>query len=319
MKIESRSTRDQLVRDAIFLVMCMGMAGYFALDGWVRYPAANLRWAAQKLPVRPSGLATNPRARERDLKRIVDGMTVEQVAQSLGPPTLDLPRELSYIGKQITAFVSFDEQGKAVGVRTAATVANLPENQIQANVTKSRVERVKEGMSEDQVGELLGTPVLVREQRTLWYIGPVAYREFRIERGKVRGASETQGQIQAAEHSEGDLLLQKIIAVVVGLAAVYGAFRLWRTLAIHVVVDDTGLSCSGRSIPWQAMTGLRTDQYKDKAWVDLEYQEGGVERTIRLDSYLIRGFDQVITAICDRKGFQSPLTASRPEDTGKPS
>jgi hypothetical protein len=299
--------------------MCIGMAGWFGRDGWLSYPAKNLQWAAQKLPVCPSGLAANPRARESQLRRIADGMTVEQVAQSLGPPTLDLPHELRYIGKDITATVKFSEQGKAMVVRTAATVADPPANQIQVNVTKSRVELVKEGMSEDQVGELLGKPVVVRARRTVWYIGPAAYRELHIEDGKVSGASEAQSQVQVAEHTEGDLLLQKVIAAVVGLAAVYGAFRLGRTLAIHVVVDDAGLSYGRKKVPWQAMTGLRTDQYKDKAWVDLEYQEGEGRHEIRLDSYLIRGFDQVIAAICDRKGFQSPLTSSRPEDGGTPS
>jgi hypothetical protein len=315
MRIESGSTRDQQVRDAIFLIMFVGMSAWFGIDGWVRYPAKNLEWAAQKLPVQPPGLRADPLAVKRNLSQITDGTEMARIKQLLGEPSLDLPRELKYVGREVTAAVSFDEQGRVAAVKTAVTEAAVPEAQRQVNVTRSRIDLVKEGMSESQVTDLLGQGGFVRD-RTLWYIGPAAYGEFRIVAGRVSGKPE----IQFEDHrSEWSILLQKLLAVVVGLIGLYGAVRLWRTLRMHVVVDETGLTCCGTHVPWGAMTRLRTDEYKDKGWADLDYLDGGQERSLRLDSYLIRGFNPIVTAICDRKSFPSPLAPPPPGQADRPS
>jgi hypothetical protein len=85
----------------------------------------------------------------------------------------------------------------------------------------------------------------------------------------------------------------------------------------RVVLDDNGLSYNRLHIPWEAMTGLRAKDYSRKYWVDLEYTAGDVTRSLRLDSFHIQQFNEVLAAICERKGFPSPVEASGPkEDTG---
>jgi len=39
----------------------------------------------------------------------------------------------------------------------------------------------------------------------------------------------------------------------------------------------------------------------------------GREDTVRLDSYHIARFDEIIGAVCERKGFESPLRARQAE------
>ncbi len=55
------------------------------------------------------------------------------------------------------------------------------------------------------------------------------------------------------------------------------------------------------------MKALETEMFDKKGWVDLVYDENGAERDIRLDEYHLARFDEVIDAICERKGFRNPL------------
>ena len=64
-----------------------------------------------------------------------------------------------------------------------------------------------------------------------------------------------------------------------------------------MVLDDSGLRYNGRHVPWEAMTGLRTDDYTRKGWVYLEYTAGGVTRSLRLDSYHVEKFDEIVNAM----------------------
>ena len=97
--VESGSTLDQRIRTGIFLLMCVGMGGWFAYDGWVGYPAKNLAWwADHKLPRRPENLSTNRLATKANLGRIGIEATPEQIRQLLGEPTLEIPRTLTYAG-----------------------------------------------------------------------------------------------------------------------------------------------------------------------------------------------------------------------------
>jgi hypothetical protein len=311
MPIDSGSTLDQRIRTSLFLLMCLAFCGWFGYDGMVSWPAENMKWASQKLPQRPENLKPNPLARSKNLLQIETGSTVEQIRQLLGEPSLELPRTLTFVGREVTATVSIDDQGKVAATRTSPTEAGTEEKRLGILVTKARVELIEKGLVESAVRQLLGEPASVRD-RTMWYIGPAAYGEFRLVSGKVSVAPEVQ---ESTHRSEQSIQLQKVIAVVVGVLALYALSKFWAALRMRVVVDDTGMSYNRRLITWESMLRLRTDQYQDKAWVDLDYRDGASERSLRLDSLMIQRFAEIMQAICERKGFILPSRSSGSDES----
>lgn len=305
--IESGSTLDQRVRTGIFLLMCVGMGVWFGYDGWVGYPAKNLAWwADQKLPRRPENLSTNPLATKANLSRIDIGTTPEQIRQLLGEPALDMPRTLTYAGTEVTVEVKIDGNGKVLDVQLTPVQSGKSPQNPGVLVTRLRAEMVKAGTTEDAVRSLLGDPASVRD-RMICYIGPAAYAEYQIVDGKVA----TKPVVLQNDHrSESSILWQKAIAVCVGAVAIYALLKFWAAIRLRVLVDDEGMTYNGRRISYDSMTRLKTDQYKDKAWVDLEYRDGAAVRMLRLDSLVIQRFNEIMRVICDRKGFILPSRSS---------
>jgi hypothetical protein len=122
----------------------------------------------------------------------------------------------------------------------------------------------------------------------------------------------------STQHSEGDIRLQKIIAVILGAVSLVLAWNLYKTLTTSAVLDEQGLTINGRAISWEAMQELRTDQYREKGWVDLVCEVAGRRQEQRIDSYHFERFKEMITAICERKGFVSPLQSGDDNQAGDP-
>jgi len=61
------------------------------------------------------------------------------------------------------------------------------------------------------------------------------------------------------------------------------------------------------------MIKLKTDEYLNKGWVDLIYQKSDRLKKFRLDSYHISRFKELIQALCERKGFVTPLVSAKSE------
>jgi hypothetical protein len=124
--------------------------------------------------------------------------------------------------------------------------------------------------------------------------------------------------VRELEPNEGDIFIQKVLAVVLAILTVFVAVKWLRIVTLNVKVDESGLTFRNRHIPWDAMTGLETDEYLDKGWLDLIYTQDGREELQRLDSYHIQRFKDVVQAICERKGFTLPKPpSSGPTDSDR--
>lgn len=156
-----------------------------------------------------------------------------------------------------------------------------------------------------------------------WWVGPAMYVALdpNYEQQDPKTGT-TMRFLQIAEppsgSREGQIRNQKWFALGVFVAAGLVALRLLRLMSRRTVLDEAGLHCDGRHIAWDAMTGLRAQDFDRKYWMYLEYTDKDVTRSLRLDSLHIDKFNAIVTAICDRKGFTNPLKPAAVADEAEP-
>ncbi len=311
MHIESFSTGERRTRMLIFLTMCTVFSAWFAYDGWKGWPKANLASAMKEMPKEtPSGLKINPQVTAQQLTNIQQHLTrKEPVTQTdltamLGEPAWEQNEELTYTGSQWTAITRLAKD-KVVSVTSAPAENPTPPENTNYLVRPDRLGRVQAGMSREELRELLGKPSKTQE-KTLWYIGPASVAAFPIAGDKVVGEPMIH---KNQDHSESDLFMQKVLAIMLGIGAIFLAIKFVRVLTLNIVLDDDGLHVNNTRIAWDAMTQLKTDDYLNKGWVDLVYKNGDRVQQFRLDSYHISRFKELVQALCERKGFVLPTVA----------
>jgi len=236
MTIKSGTTNDRRNRVIIFLVMCAAFSGWFARDGFQKYPADNLSWARQSLQrmgnvPEPKDLKANPKALKVNLDRVQPGMSLAEVETLLGEPTF-------------------------------------------------------------QDGE------------DYCFIGSASYGWFKIAGDKISSVEEVK---ENTEPSESDIRNQKYLAFIMAAVFIATLIHLIRIMKARVVLDDAGLAIGGKRIAWEHMDSLATKDYKRKGWLDLVYRVGNAKASVRLDSYCIARFGEIVNAICEKKGFASPI------------
>jgi len=178
------------------------------------------------------------------------------------------------------------------------------------------------GMAKAEVLNELGNPLLIRpgvkEENEYWhYVGQYGRLELEVEKtkdpvlGNVISASWEQ---TPADYREDSIKQQKFFFVACTILSLLGAVffvMIWRT---RVIVDDSGLTYNRRTIPWEAMTSLDSGQYHAKGWLTLFYQDNQSQRKLKLDSFKIQAFDDVVDAICEKKGFPNPIPIVEPAE-----
>jgi len=100
MPIRSGTTRERLVRLAIFGVMCSVASGWFLRDAFYAYPRDNAAQARDEFPEIMTELpAINSEVTESVCERIEpDQMTLEEAEQILGKPAFSNNREAYWVG-----------------------------------------------------------------------------------------------------------------------------------------------------------------------------------------------------------------------------
>lgn len=191
-----------------------------------------------------------------------------------------------------------------------------PHPKLAYNYPKEVEAKFKKGMNKADVLTELGKPLLIESpdpnsKVEHWhYIGQYG----RLDLGVRRTTDPNAGTVVTvnweetpADYRHESVRQQKIFAVVCSvlvLAGLIWSIKIWRT---RVVVDETGLTHNRLVVPWDAMTALDSKDYHAKGWLALVYASGGSERSLRLDSFKVDAFDDVVDAICQRKGFVNPI------------
>ncbi len=198
-----------------------------------------------------------------------------------------------------------------------------------ARVTKKNIaERVaplleqKRSLRREELVAILGEPAYEDKDtkpgvERLYFIGPAVRLDVELAGGQLLwpvGPNQWDFS-ESVNRSEASLATQKLLAVLVGLATIVLIVHLFRVLTTRVALDDDGLNYNGKLIPWDRMTGLDAERYRTKGYVTLEYLDGDATRSLRFDSYHVKAFKEILTAICDRKGFANPL--ARPAEAAE--
>jgi hypothetical protein len=163
-------------------------------------------------------------------------------------------------------------------------------------------------LTEADVRAKLGEPAAVvprsdGDGTDAWYVGPAACARLSFVGGKL---SEVK-PLQNINKSEGDIWLQKVLGAVLGIVALGMGIHYYRIMTMRTILDDTGLTAKGRKVAWGEMAELDTSDYNRKGWLDVVYRRDGDTGSVRLDSYHVAGFDEIVQAICERKGFACPI------------
>lgn len=153
-----------------------------------------------------------------------------------------------------------------------------------------------------------------KERRTrvlILFLAPLVFTGWFAYDGWIGYPRDNKVRQQAGaglEHSREDILTQKCMAGGCALAVIAAAVHLVRVLRTRVVLDDQGLRYGRKPvIGWDQMRGLDSQRYEAKGWVALVHQSPSGESRQRLDSYHLAGFEDMVDAICERKGFANPL------------
>lgn len=308
MEIKSGPTRERQIRMSVFFLMCVVFAGWFGYDGKWGYPAKNLEWAREAMPGEAPDFQADPKMMANNLKQLSEGMTVEQLTDLLGEPVFVQPKELKFTGPELEAIVRLDDQGKVISVKTEELNSNNRPERPNLLARADRIARVEKGMPENKLLLELGKPSKVQE-RQLWFVGLATYARIEI----VDGAAKAIEYRENDKKTEGDIAWQKRLAVLLLFVALWVAAKLYSVIRTRATLDDTGLTMNGKHIAWEAMTALKNDKYELKGWLDLVYEVNGTSGELRLDSYHIARFSEIVQAICERKEFTSPLAKPDPE------
>ncbi len=108
--------------------------------------------------------------------------------------------------------------------------------------------------------------------------------------------------------TELDMTIQKIMGFVLTPLGLILVLRLIAMSVRGATLSDSGLQPSGRPlIPFDAMKGWDTTDYRDKGRIQLTYDSGNGDCVYTLDDYKLAAFPLIVAEICNRRGFDNPV------------
>lgn len=194
---------------------------------------------------------------------------------------------------------------------TDEMLANLPVRPTEEDVRRVRAAKPDRETLKKEFGEAL--PPKMDD------VSPIEAERYVSLYGMVTVELSSSGRPDVArmtwqgwEHSPDDIRMQLYMAIGVGLVAFFFLVRTYRAFTLRAEIDEEGMTYGGVRIPFADMVSLR--DYNRKGWVDLYYLTGAGERRLRIDNQKIARFNEIAELICEKKGFENPILATRRED-----
>ncbi len=198
------------------------------------------------------------------------------------------------------------------------TWTDVPENPAEWEATVRRLmerdfsdqdfERLKQsGPSREKIRATLGEP-LPRKRGTIadnveLYV--TRYGLAKVEMDPLGRVNPSKMAFQKWQYSKSEIQGQFYWAIIPLALALVFFWKGFQAARLHATIDEEGMTYGKLRIPMAAMVSLR--DYSPKGWVDLYYQAGDVQRKLRIDNQKIAKFNEIITLLCDRRGFDDPV------------
>jgi len=184
---------------------------------------------------------------------------------------------------------------------------------VYETVNEANIARLKdlkmhsEDNPETAIGDILGGPPSLKTPDAWYYLGPGDVVRFSLRDGRPVEVS-----LPKPPHSATDIRWQKNYAYGLTVLAFAALVYVIRVRTARAVLDESGLTLRSRpTITWDSMKRLDSTSFRKKGWVDLYH--GEPEEPTRIDEYHFARFDEIIDAICARKGFDNPLIKTSSE------
>ena len=187
---------------------------------------------------------------------------------------------------------------RSLGLDETAKLVVKPN--LTADEARRLAQRIAEGAAFDTLAAMLGEPQLARGDDA-YYLGPGGHLRIHQERGRVESVEWRDGV-----HTDTDQVLQRYLGYALGLVGIGLIVRLVRVVMLRVSLTEAGLKITGKPIiPWDAIAAPRAANVKSGRCIELDYTLTDRRGRIRLDDYLVKDFDPVVTALCDKKGVRN--------------
>jgi hypothetical protein len=183
---------------------------------------------------------------------------------------------------------------------------------LTADEARGLTQRIAKGATFETVTTALGNPPLSHGDDA-YYLGPGGNLRVHLERGRVESFEWRDGV-----YTETDQALQRYLGYVLGVVGIGVIVRLVRVLTTRVSLTEAGIKITGKpTIPWEAITALRAANVKSGRCIELDYSIADRRRRIRLDDYVVKDFDAILAATCERAGLPNPyLNETQAEQAG---
>jgi len=144
-----------------------------------------------------------------------------------------------------------------------------------------------------------------------YFVGPYGW-------ARVIFAAESVEKVEwhPAGKSRSEVAIQKLLGIGLAAASLVPLTLLLMMLFSKYQLDDEGLVLPrvGR-IPYDQMIGVDAADFHKKGIVRLRYRDAsGADRTAVLDEEKIEKFDEIVAALCKRKGWLVDADPSEPTD-----
>ncbi len=197
---------------------------------------------------------------------------------------------------------------------TSGEVPKVNPRVTRKNVAALLARAKTEGLVVEDLKAVLGEPAFLEVDREAYWVGRTGWVRFALAGTKVvfdPSHDEADEIWINAKHTENDLMVQLLLGSLTGALMLWAGYLLVSAARTRVVLNDQGLMANGRGpIEYARMRSLDTSEYARKGRVTLRFEEAGKDAALRLDSYHVARFREIVTEICNRRGFPMPFATN---------
>ena len=238
------------------------------------------------------------------MQSIVSGPSTERVVRTLLLMLLIDGFTVAYLWD---GYVGYARQNANELVRLlglASDAAPPINSTLAASEGQRLAQAVKAGDELSAVTAVLGKPNL-EHGGDAYFLGPGGWLKVQLTGSRIASVAWTSGP-----KTESDQQWQRWIGYALAVGGLIAAVRLALVLTTRLTLLDDGLLRGKQRIPLDAITALRADPAGRSGCVEIEYSVDGRLQRISLDRYVFKRLPEIVTALCERKGFSNPWAAA---------